>query len=462
MDVYEVKPLSIDFERGGTWNVECSVPGSKSITNRAFLLAALAEGGSRLDGVAMHKDGEVFLQCLEALGYEYHWESAESITIYGKGGDVPRKAGEVYVGSAGTAARFITAMLACSDGQYLVRSSEQMAARPMEELLVALEGLGARFAYGGSPRHLPYQVTGRNHGADGEDVGDGNAGDEATDSKSADNKADSESIKLRLNIDRSSQFLSALLMAAPLCGKPLEVALVGERTARAYVTITTKMMEDFGCPASCHIDEGGVTYKVPYGDGYRARKYRVEPDASSACYFYAMAACTGGTALVNGVRMDSIQGDVKFLTVLERMGCLLREEREGVRLTGPKGGRLRGLDVDLSDCSDQTMTLAAIAPFADSPVTIRGVGHIRVQESNRIQAVCNELEGMGVRTEQGGTWLRIHPGRPRATTVATYDDHRMAMAFAITGLRTPGMRIANPNCCAKTFPQYFAVLESLL
>lgn len=430
MDVYEVKPISAPP------NLRVCVPGSKSITNRALLLAAMTEGTTILRGVQFSEDSLHFLTALQDLGFHISVDQQKgTVLVRGYGGRIPRTKATIYAGSAGTAARFLTAFVAMSPGWYRMNASEQMQKRPMRELFVALEEMGARFNWLGDPYSFPMEVQGmgQRHGE----------------------------YRIRLNIDRSSQFLSALLMTAPLALESLVIELTGKRSARSYVRMTEQMMRQFGHPGVQKYGED--CYQVKRKP-YQAQEYIVEPDVSAACYFYAVAAVTGGTAVVQNMSKDSLQGDMKFLEVLEKMGCTLQwipggHQREELQLVGPKNGTLHGIDVNMSDFSDQVLTLAAIAPYADSPVTIRGVAHIRRQESDRLKVLVTELGRMGIRCEQLEDGVIIHPGQPHAARIQTYQDHRVAMSFAITGLRAEGIEIADPQCCRKTFAEYFEVFE---
>lgn len=418
-------------------HIEVTVPGSKSITNRALLLAALSEGKSTLRGVLFSDDSRVFMSALQTLGYrvEIHETDAE-VTVWGCGTHIPNGNAEIYVGSAGTAARFLTAMLALSGGHYKVVSSEQMKGRPMRPLLEALECLGVRFTYLEENYAFPFIIEGR---------------------------SDTKCRSVSLNIDASSQFLSALLLNGVFCEEGLVVTLTGTRDARAYVKITMKMLEEFGCVMRQRSEN---VYELLPEQTYTAREYQIEPDVSAACYFYAMAAVNGGSAKVKHVHFDSTQGDIQFLNVLERMGCKLREEENGILLMAPENGELHGISVNMADFSDQTMTLAVVAVFADGETVITGVGHIRGQESDRLKAIVTELNRLGIRCEEREDGVTILPGIPKATErepveIETYEDHRMAMAFAVIGTRHPGIIIKNPLCCRKTFENYFEVLTNL-
>ncbi len=416
-------------------HIEAEVPGSKSITNRALLMAAMCRGQSELNGVLFSEDSLYFLDALKQLGFFVEIEKAEKcVRILGQGGGTPKKEAKIFVGSAGTAARFLTAYLAMCDGRYEIDASEQMKKRPMQELLEALEQLGARITYLQEEYTFPMVIEGI--------------------------KQSAASASVALNIDRSSQFLSALLMAAPLRFGELTIDLTGTRSARSYVKMTEQMMKQFGHPGVRQIDAD--CYRVMQGD-YQNRQYQIEPDVSAACYFYAMAAVTGGTAIVRHMRKDSLQGDMRFLDVLCRMGCTLSWTEKGqLMLKAPGQGMLKGVTASFSDFSDQALTAAAIAPYADSPVTIQGIAHTRGQESDRIAVICTELERLGIRCQEKEDGVTIYPGEVKGTTVKTYNDHRVAMAFAITGLSSEGVVIENPQCCKKTFPEYFQILNQII
>jgi len=436
MSAYDVKKINKD--------IVVSVPGSKSITNRALLLAALANGTSTLKGALNSDDSMHFLNCIRELGFVCNQEGND-ITIEGNAGRIPNKSAEIYVGSAGTAARFLTAMLAFSDGQYIIKSSEQMAKRPMKDLITALMSLGVRFEFLNEEYVFPFKVTGLYY--------------QDSDLQNADrpdaDRLNTDHYSVAVNIDKSSQYLSALLMTAPMLSKDLVITLEGNRTAKSYVDITMKMMKSFGVNVEC-INEN--VYKVVKSE-YRAMEYDIEPDMSAACYFYAMAAVNKVSATVNGVHEDMMQGDKKFINVLETMGCIVENSPQGIKVTGPEV--LKGIDIDMSDFSDQTMTLAAIAPFGKSEVHIRNVGHIKNQESDRLAAIGKALTAMGIETFLEEDGIIIKPGKPQNAEIETFDDHRIAMAFAVTGTVYGNIRILNPQCCEKTFPEFFSVLDEI-
>lgn len=409
-----------------------SVPGSKSLTNRALLLATLASGTSTLRGVLFSDDSRHFIQCVQDLGFETEVdETGKVVKVTGHGGKVPLKEASQYVGSAGTAARFLAAYLGISEGTYHMDASEQMRKRPMAPLLASLKELGCEISFEGKEGYFPFTLKSHGFGTD----------------------------TISVDIEHSSQFLSALLIASCLSPKDMHIQVEGSH-GMAYIEITRKMMEQFGVHVS--VSKDGRTYIIPSGQKYRALDYQIEPDASGAAYFYALAMVLGVPVQVKHVTFDSMQGDVQFIKMLEKMGAALKEETDGIVLYPPTDGIYHGVDVDMSACSDQAITLAAMAPFADAPTTIRGIGHIRFQECNRMNAIVTELRKMGITCEETDTSITIYPGTPQPCVVDTYDDHRMAMGFSLTGLRAEGIVIDNPGCCKKTFENYFEVLEECI
>lgn len=429
MEVYKVHKLDKPIE----WVVE--VPGSKSMTNRALLMAALANGKTSLKGVLFSDDSRYFLDALKALGFTVDVdETKKVVTVTGLNGKLPVTEGEIYVGSAGTAARFLTAMLALSEGNFIINASEQMKRRPMKPLFDVLEQMGAQFTFLEKEGFLPVKVKGIGGSQTFHDM-----------------------CKVALDISESTQFLSALLLVSPMIEQGIYINITGERKDGAYIRITRKMMEQFGVEVK--FDKTG--YLIEGGKAYTPGVYQIEPDVSAACYFYAAAAITGGKAMVRNVTWDCMQGDLKFLKLLEEMGCTVHETPDGIEIQGAEEGRLKGVTVDMKDFSDQAMTLAAIAPYTDSDICIENIGHIRLQESDRIHAIVTELTRLGIACEEQESAIVIHPSTPKAGVVQTYEDHRMAMAFALIGLRTNGIEIANPMCCRKTFETYFDVLDKL-
>lgn len=429
MSQYKVKTVKHPL------NCTVEVPGSKSITNRALLMAALSDAECTLNGVLFSDDSRHFLTSLIALGYIIQVNEVEKyVVIRGAGGKLPKKEAVINVGSAGTAARFLTAMLALSDGEYTIQASEQMKKRPMLPLFEALISMGAEFIFLEKEGHLPVKVKGAAFGGK------------------------TPACEVDIDISKSTQFLSALMMVAPMLKNGLKIHITSQKTEGAYIRITSKMMHQFGC----NVVHEGSQYEIASGESYMADTYQIEPDVSAACYFYAAAALTGGHVIVKNVHSTSMQGDMKFINVLRQMGCAVTEEREGICVTGPKDGCYNGIDIDMNDFSDQTMTLAALAPFAKTQTYIRNIGHIRLQESDRIHAIVTELTKLGIDVKEEESAILISPGEVKPGVVSTYDDHRMAMAFALIGLRAEGIVIDDCECCKKTFENYFEVLDRVL
>jgi 3-phosphoshikimate 1-carboxyvinyltransferase len=441
MAVYEVRPLTRPV------SATVTVPGSKSQTNRALLLAALAAGTSHLGGALFSDDTRVMLDSLARLGFAAHAdEQAATIEVAGAGGTIPASEADLNVGNAGTAARFLTAFLTLGTGVYLLDGSSRMRERPIGELLDALRALGADVEAVRGNGCPPVRVRAA-----------GLEGGEAV-----------------VDASRSGQFLSALLMIGAYTRRGVRLTLAGHLASPPYIDMTLRMMEEWGVQAFRQADlpahqrgveahtetdaVAGASYIVPGGQRYVARAYDVPPDASGASYFLAAAAITGGTVRVRHLALAQEQGDLGFVGVLERMGCSVAQEGDDIILTGPQ--TLHGIDLDMNGISDMSITLAAIAPFASGPVMIRNVAHIRHQETDRVAAMAAELRRLGAGVEERPDGLSISPSSLHGALVHTYDDHRMAMAFAITGLRVAGVAIENPACVAKTFPDYFARLEA--
>lgn len=407
------------------------VPGSKSMTNRALLLAALADGESRLNGALFSEDSRSFLNCLHSLGFNLSInEQQKTIHIKGEKGNIPNKSATINVQSAGTTARFLSALLGMNKGNYFLDASDQMCKRPMKSLLDCLEDLGCEITYTGKKEHLPYVLNG--HGFCKQSV--------------------------CIDINESSQFLSALLICSILSKDSFTIQTTGNH-GMSYIHMTIKMMKQFGVEVQC---PNPSTFFIPSGQHYACQNYNIEPDVSGAAYFYGASALLGVPVLVKDVHFNSLQGDIAFLHILEKMGCKTEDLKDGILLTPPENGQLHGICVQMSTCSDQAITLAALAPFADSKTTITGIRHIRYQECNRIQAITTELKKMGISCIEEDDNITIFPGIPKASLVNTYNDHRMAMGFSLIGLKVPGIVIDNPSCCSKTFENYFETLDEFL
>jgi 3-phosphoshikimate 1-carboxyvinyltransferase len=407
-------------------DVSVHVPGSKSVTNRALLLAALADGASTLRGALAADDTLAFAAGLRSLGFAADEDAAGVWHVQGAAGRIPAREADVYCAEAGTAARFLLAACAAGSGRYRFDAAPHLRRRPQAQLLDALRAQGAS-TEPPDAGHLPVELMARGLSGGSFD----------------------------LPGDTSSQFISALLMAAPLGRTPLELT-VGSLVSRPYVDMTLAMMQQFGVAAIRH---GHSAFRVAPG-GYLACDYAVEPDASTASYFYAAAAVSGGRVKVVGLHREGcLQGDLRFLDVLQAMGCRVSDDPDGAVVAGPAA--LAGLAVDMSDISDTFMTLAAIAPFATSPVTITGIANVRLKESDRLAAMASNLRRLGIKTDVGPDFLRVYPGMPCGGRVDTHDDHRVAMSFAVLGLRVPGVVIGDPACVGKTCPPFFELWKLL-
>ena len=414
-------------------SLEITVPGSKSITNRALLVAMLAEGKSVLGGTLFSDDTKSFLGCMDALGIRTEVDRERAtVTVYGCSGRIPVTEGFLNVGSAGTAARFLTAVLGLTGGGiYHMDSSDQMKKRPMAPLLDTLREMGCEVIYEGEEGFFPFTL--KPHGFRDD--------------------------HLTVDIDKSSQFLSAMLIAAPLSGKDVTIGIKGSH-GLSYVEMTRKILASFGIDSE-KTDSG---YIVKAG-AYKAADYSIEPDASAAAYFYAMSPLIGRSVTVNGLHESSMQGDTLFVKVLESLGLEKTEDTTaGIRAvpcTSKPGGQ-EEVTIDMSGCSDQTITLAAVAPFTGKSIRITGISHIRLQESDRISAIVNNLKKLGISCTEENDDIVITPsGSAQGAVIDTYNDHRMAMGFSLAGLKIPGTVIDDPMCCSKTFPDYFAYLDEI-
>lgn len=394
-----------------------AVPGSKSVTARALFLAAAAEGTTTLRRPLLSDDTDGFAEGLTRLGYGVVRDPG-LWRIEGRPAGPAVEQADVYCRDAATAARFLPALAAAGHGTYRFDASAQMRRRPVAPLTDALRRLGVELVHEEAEGHLPLTVAAR--GIKGGD--------------------------LELDASLSSQFLTAMLLVAPLTAEGLRIRVTGLVSA-PYVEITLAMMRSFGV----EVGREGDTLTVPPG-GYRATDYDIEPDASTASYFFAAAALTGASATVPGLGADALQGDLRFVDILRRMGAEVETGAAATTVTGT--GRLSGVTVNMRDISDTMPTLAAIAPFADGPVRIEDVYNTRVKECDRLDACAENLRRQGIRVETGRDWIEIHPGTPVATEIACRGDHRIAMSFAVAGLRTPGVTFDDPGCVKKTFPEF--------
>jgi 3-phosphoshikimate 1-carboxyvinyltransferase len=422
-------PDVVEIQPSGPLRGSLRPPGSKSITNRALVCAALADGESLLAGALDSEDTRVMIEALARLGIDVeHDPASDAIRVAGCAGRLPAERADLFVGNSGTTTRFLTAMLTLGRGVYRLDGASRMRQRPIADLLDALRQLGAD-AVAESPGGCPPVFV----------RAGGLRGGRAT-----------------VAGDISSQFLSGLLMAAPYADADVELVVDGSLVSRPYVDMTLAVMASFGVRLEC---PEASRFRVSAPRHYRGRRYAIEPDASAASYFFAAAAITQGEVTVEGLSRGSLQGDVAFCDCLAEMGCEVHSAADSITVVGKP---LRGIDVDMNAISDTVQTLAAAALFADGPTTIRGVAHIRHKETDRIHAMATELRKLGAEVEEHADGLTIAPRILHGAEIDTYDDHRMAMSLALAGLRVPGVVIRDPGCTAKTYPRYFDDLRRLV
>ena len=403
-------------------------PGSKSITNRALVCAAVADGVSTLEGCLDSEDTRVMVNCLTRLGIqiESNWKESR-LKVFGASGKIPSRNAELFVENSGTTMRFLTALVAAGSGEYTLDGISRMRERPIGDLLDALKQLGVKAESQNGNDCPPVTVS-----TDGLEGG-------ATQVKGS----------------ISSQYLSGLLMLSPLGKSRVRLEVDGELVSRPYVEMTQRVMESFGVNVQHHAVANTFETRPQM---YKPCNYLIEPDASAASYFWAAAAITGGKVTVRGLTKKALQGDVNFCDCLVRMGCALIEKPDSLTIIGQP---LTGIDIDMNSISDTVQTLAAVALFAEGPTTIRGVAHNRHKETDRIGDLAHELRKVGAEVEEMEDGLKITPGPLTGCELETYNDHRMAMSLALIGLRQPGIVILNPECTAKTYPEFFQDLEQL-
>lgn len=409
------------------------LPGSKSISNRVLLLSALADSDTTLVDVLDADDTRVMVDSLTRLGVQLH-QSNVGLRVRGCKAEFPVREASLFLGNAGTAYRSLTAALAFSGGCYALDGVARMRERPIGDLVDALNQLGARIRYAGVPGFPPLVIE-----------------------PAARLTVDRVAIKA----DVSSQFLSALLMVAPLIAPDsgLSISIDGNLISRPYVELTLALMQHFGIRVDCARNG----YLVPRASYRSPGRFVVEGDASSASYFLALGAIAGGPVRVDGAGSDSVQGDVRFAHVLADMGAQVEFGARHVEVSAPANGRLRAINVDCNHIPDAAMTLAMLALFAEAPSTLRNIGSWRVKETDRIAAMAAELRKIGAQVDEGPDWIRITPpGQFREATIETYDDHRMAMCFSLVAAAGVPVHIRNPQCVAKTFPDYFNRLAELV
>lgn len=412
-------PLSIP--NSGPVDARIRIPGSKSLSNRAILIAALANGESELSGLLNSDDTKYMIEAWRSLGTTIDVRG-DTLRVTGCGGSLRSSDKEIYIENAGTAARFLTATLTLGTGTYVLTGNERMKERPIHDLLSALRQLGAQVKDIRQTGCPPVEILGT--GLDGGVV--------------------------TIPGEKSSQYISAIMLTAPYAKRDIKIQIEGELVSRTYVDMTMKIMREFG--AICDWD-GDQRVVITSGHPYQAKHYAIEGDASSASYFFGMAAITRGRIKVLGVSPESTQGDLGLVNILEQMGCEAAWDSEGVTIIGRP---LKAVTVDMNTMSDVAPTLAVIALFAEGTTEIHNVGNIRIKECDRIQAIVSELRKLGAKvTEWEDGFSVTGGGRYAGTSLETYEDHRMAMSLSMAGLNVPGVTIINPDCVSKTFPDFF-------
>jgi 3-phosphoshikimate 1-carboxyvinyltransferase len=403
-----------------------AIPGSKSYTHRALILSSLADGESVLINALRSEDTERTVQALVKFGVPVFWGS-DDIRILGGGGKFKATDDRIDVGNSGTSMRFLTALAALKNGVTLLDGNERMKRRPIGELLNGLGKLGVK-AYAQKGDDFPPVIV------------------------------ESEGLKggtARIKGEESSQFLSGLLMVGPYAQRDVTIEVTGFLASKAYVDITLDVMSAFGVGIQ---NQGYRSFFIKAGQRYLPQKYRIEGDASNASYFFSAAAVCRGRIKVKNLNPATIQGDIGFLDILERMGCRVNRGSDWIEV---QGGELQGIEMDMNEMPDLVPTLAVTAAFARGKTVIQNIKHLRLKESDRIHALAVELSKMGIRVNEGENGLEVEGGKPQGAEIETYDDHRIAMGFAIAGLAVPGIKIRGEGCVDKSFPGFWEVLQRL-
>ena len=405
------------------------IPGSKSLSHRALIASALARGKSRLEGFLSCEDTLFTANALRLLGADLSLEGSR-VTVVGNAGHfaAPRALREIYLGNSGTSFRLLLSIAALSSGSSVLTGTNRMHERPIGDLVEALKALGARISYHDCQGYPPLLTRGGGlHGG-----------------------------KVIIPGNKSSQFLSSLLLAGPYAREEVEIEVTGTLVSRPYVDITLGVMDDFGIPVA---RKGYRWFKIPSGITYQARSYIIEGDVSTASYFWAAAAVTGGSITTENIRPGTVQGDIGLLRVLEKMGCHVKRFDDRISVMG---GHLTGIEVDMGAMPDMVPTLAAIALFAEGETVIRNVSHLRIKESDRLHAIAQEWRRIGAAIEELEDGIVIQGGRPLAgTSVNSHNDHRIAMSLAVIGLNVKGIEIGDEECVTKSFPAFWSFWDAL-
>ncbi|MBA4368158.1 MAG: 3-phosphoshikimate 1-carboxyvinyltransferase [Desulfobacterium sp.] len=407
-------------------NTAVTVPGSKSYTHRLLIAAALSNGTCRIENMLRSEDTLLTLAALKQMGILVK-DSGDEIEITGLGGTFKLCDDPIYLANSGTSMRLLTGICALGQGTYTLTGTQRMGERPIGDLLDGLNQIGIRAVSMNQNNCPPVQITG--------------------------GKISGTTVDLKCHV--SSQYLSSLLLMAPCLEKGLTIHITQGPVSKPYIDMTVDILNRLGIEIT---SKGHTYYHIPGGQTYRSGQYAVEPDCSQASYFWGAAAITGASVKVNGITKASRQGDVRFYEVLEKMGCTVQHEPDGITLTG---GKLSAVEVDMSDMPDIVPTLAVVAAFAKGTTRITNVAHLKEKESDRLGCVAAELNRMGIQALASDSGLEIIGGKPHGALIQTYDDHRMAMSFSIAGLKVPGIVIQDEKCVRKSFPNYWVVFGGL-
>lgn len=407
---------------------EIAVPGSKSLTHRFLIASGLSNGTCDLDNALFSEDTLLTMDALRKMGIRIDQDRDNRLIVHGTGGKISASEKPIYLGNSGTSIRLLTAVAGLGKAPFILLGNDRMTERPIEALIEALKQIGVQARSLNNNGCPPVEINGKNLSG----------------------------TKVAINCRTSSQYLSGLLLMAPCTREGLNITVTEGPVSKPYVDMTIDVMSKFGLNVDRH---GYDTFSVPGNQSYRAGSYRVEADASQAGYFWAAAAICGNVVKVRGVNRESCQGDVNFSKVLESMGCTISDEPDGISVAGNES--LRGIEVNMGDLPDMVPTLAAVAAFAQGTTIIKNVSHLKAKESDRLTAVVNELLKMGVTARCSQDEMVVTGGLPRGAEIETYGDHRMAMSFAVAGLRAPGTVIKNERCVEKSFPDFWKVFERL-
>ena len=403
-----------------------TVPGSKSYTHRVLIAAALAEGVSVLKNALISEDTQYTIEALRQMGIPIEANPKE-VRVEGKGGRLEPCAAPIYLGNSGTSMRLLTGVAALGKGTYTLTGNARMQQRPIQDLLDALQQMDVQARSVKGNGYPPIEVSG----------------------------AKINTRQIKINCQNSSQYLSALLLMAPLTPKGLDIQVVGDPVSKPYIDLTVTLMEMFGITLD---RENYRRFSVPGGQPYQAGQHVVEADCSQAAYFWSAAAISATDIKVMGINPHSHQGDVRFVDLLQQMGCHVITASDGITVTG---GPLKAIEADMADMPDQVPTLAVVAAFSKGTTVIKNVAHLKSKESNRLSATVTELNKMGIKAHCTESTLVVKGGRPQGSVIETYNDHRIAMSFAIAGLNVPGVCIRNESCVEKSFPAFWQVFEGL-